>query len=342
MNALLTSFFGRAGTGDAPAPPPRTSPIAAGDRPPEPPALRRNLPRDLVKLARPGHWVKNLLVVPLALLGVAGLGWSDLARVGWAVLAFCLAASAVYVWNDIADRHRDRAHPVKRHRPVAAGRVDAALAGVFGTGLAGLVVVAVAFGPGINWWPLVAYVALNIAYSRWLKQVPLLDMFVVAAGFVLRVMQGYVALEVAASSWLLIAVFAVCLLLILGKRRYEVGAAGMAHRPALAGYSSQYLEYLMVLCGAVTVTAGLLYLNDERATTPHTDALLLLSVPFAIFGLARYLQLVVVRSGGGDPVRLLRDPVLLTTTLLWAAAVAAVMVAPHSAVAAISVQAAWA
>jgi 4-hydroxybenzoate polyprenyltransferase len=296
--------------------------------------------QDLVRLARPTQWLKNLLVLPIALIGAAGLtGW-DLVRLGWAMLVFCLASSVVYVWNDLADRHRDRVHPVKRHRPLAAGRIGPGTARAYGVGLAGLLLAAMVLGPRINWWPLLAYLAVNVAYSRWLKQVPLVDVFAVAAGFVLRVVQGYVTLEVAAVSWLLIAVFAVCLLLILGKRRHEVDAAGAAHRGSLAGYSSQYLDHLMVLCAAVAASATLSYLHDDQTVAPYTDAVLLCSVPFVIFGLARYLQLVVVRSEGGDPVRvMLRDRVLIAVPLLWAVTIAAVVViSEHSSLGALLVR----
>lgn len=323
MDPILTPA--RAGTALAyPAAPARPAPPGLRDRP----GWRRigAAAADLVRLTRPSHWVKNLIVVPLALLGVAGPGLAEVFRVGLAVLAFCVASSTVYVWNDIADRHRDRAHPVKRRRPIASGRVHPVPAAAFGLALSGLLLAVMLLAPGIAWWPLLVYLGLNIAYSRWLKQVPLLDMFVVAAGFGLRLVQGSVAVETAVSSWLLLTVFAVCLLLVLGKRRHEVTAAGAGHRSTLAGYSPQFLEHLMVLCGAVAVTAGLLYLGDSRSAPPNADALLLLSVPLAIFGLARYLQLVVVRRDGGDPVRLLRDPVILVTALLWMAAVAAIVV----------------
>lgn len=285
----------------------------------------RAVSADLGRLTRPAQWVKNLIVVPLALLGVAGPSLPDLLRLGLAVLVFCVASSAVYVWNDITDRHRDRTHPVKQRRPVAAGRIHPMTAGAFGVALIALLLLVMLLAPDIAWWPLLTYLGLNVAYSTWLKQVPLLDMFVIATGFGLRLVQGSVAVETATSSWLLITVFAVCLLLILGKRRHEVAATGTSHRPSLAGYSPQFLEHLMVLCGAVTVTAGLLYLSDDASVPPNADALLLLSVPLAIFGLARYLQLVLVCQDGGDPVRLLRDPVILVTALLWVAAAAAIV-----------------
>lgn len=286
---------------------------AAGSRP--------GLLGDLIRLIRPNQWPKNLLVVPLALVDAPGLTLAGLARVGWAVLVFTLASSLVYVWNDAMDRHRDRAHPVKRHRPIASGRVGLPLAWAYGVGLAGLLAVAIVAGPAVPWWPLAAYLVLNVAYSRWLKYVPLVDVFVVAAGFVLRAVQGYVATGAAISSWLLITVFALCLLLILGKRRNELLVSGSEHRPALRAYSPQYLEYLIVLCATLAVTAFLFHLADDGSlVAPYTDLALLVSVPFATFGLARYLQVVVVQRDGGDPVRvLLRDRMMVVNASLWAA-----------------------
>lgn len=277
----------------------------------------RALPRDLVALIRPGQWAKNLLVVPLALIGAPTLGPGLLARVGWAVLLFTLASSLVYVWNDVYDRHRDRVHPTKRHRPIASGRVSVPVACAYGTGIAALLVAAVLLGPAIAWWPLGVYLVLNVAYSRGLKHLPLLDVLVVAAGFVLRVVQGYVAIGTAISSWLLVSVFALCLLFILGKRRHEVSVAGNAHRPSLRGYSIQYLDHLIVLCAALTVTAFLCYLQDAIAA-PYTDLALVGSVPFALFAVARYLQVLVVDGSGGEPTRvLLRDRAMLVNSLLW-------------------------
>ncbi|MFY1690213.1 UbiA prenyltransferase family protein [Plantactinospora sp. WMMB782] len=284
--------------------------------------------RDLLRLARPHQWPKNLLVVPLALIDAPGLTLAGLARVGWAVLVFTLASALVYVWNDAVDRHRDRAHPVKRHRPIASGRIGLPLAWAYGGILTGLLLAAVFAGPAVPWWPLAAYLVLNVAYSRWLKYVPLVDVFVVAAGFVLRAVQGYVAAGTDISSWLLIAVFALCLLLILGKRRNELAVSGTEHRPALSAYSAQYLEYLIVLCATLAVTAFLFYLADGGLVTPYTDVALLVSVPFATFGLARYLQVVVVHREGGDPVRvLLRDRMMVVNAVLWAALLGLVVLA---------------
>lgn len=277
---------------------------------------------DLVRLVRPGQWPKNLLVVPLALFGTAPTAGS-LARVAWAVVVFTLASSLVYICNDIVDRHRDRAHPTKRNRPIAAGRVGRVAAVCFAATVAALLGVACAAAPQVPWWPVVAYLALNVAYSRWLKHIPLVDVFVVAAGFVLRVVQGTLAAHALPSSWLLVSVFSLCLLLIVGKRRNEMAVADREHRPALAGYSGQYLEYLMVLCSVLTTTTFLLYLSSVRFAAPYTDGAVLFTVLFATFALARYLQLVVVHRDGADPVStLLGDRVLVVNGLLWMVALA--------------------
>lgn len=276
------------------------------------------LARDLIGLVRPHQWAKNLLVVPLALLDPAALRPGPLYGVAWALLGFVLASALVYVINDIADRHRDRAHPTKRLRPIAAGRVPVPLAWAHAALLAGALITVALTGAAVPWWPLGAYLVLNIAYSRGLKHVPLVDVFIVAVGFVLRVVQGYLAAGVKVPAWLLIAVFAACLLMILGKRRHEVSAAGTAHRPALRGYSAQYLEYLIVLCAVLAISAFLMYLNTA-VPPPYTAAALLGSVPFALFALARYLQVVVVGGSGGEPVRvLLRDRAMVVNATLWA------------------------
>ncbi|MDI6099383.1 UbiA prenyltransferase family protein [Actinoplanes sp. NEAU-A12] len=276
--------------------------------------------RDLVTLIRPHQWAKNLLVVPLVLLDGTALNLSALFAVAWAVLGFTVASSAVYVFNDIADRHRDRLHPVKQLRPVASGRVGVGLAYAYGMMLVLLLIAVAVSGPvtPAAWWPLLVYLALNVAYSRGLKHVPLIDVFVVALGFVLRVVQGYVAAGTPVAGWLLVAVFSLCLVMILGKRRHEVGTGGALHRPSLRGYSTQYLDYMIVLCSVLAVSAFLLYV-DDAFPAPYGTAALLGSVPFGLFALARYLQALVVLGDGGDPVRvLLRDRTMVVTSLLWA------------------------
>lgn len=294
-----------------------------------PPSRAPSLPRDLAILIRPGQFPKNLLVVPLALLDAQTAPPGLLGRAAWAVLLFTLASSLVYVWNDLYDRHRDRAHPTKRHRPIASGRVGVSTAAAFGTALAVLLAGAALLGPVDLWWPVVVYLALNLVYSRGLKHVPLLDVFIVAAGFGLRVVQGHLAAGTEIRSWLLVSVFSLCLVFVLGKRRNEMATGGVSHRPALRGYSVPYLDHLIGLCACVTVVAFLINLQ-QAVGTPYADLAVLGSAPFALFAMARYLQLLHVHGKGGEPTRiLLRDRPMVVNTLLWALLLGGTLLATH-------------
>ncbi|MBE1489793.1 UbiA prenyltransferase family protein [Plantactinospora soyae] len=277
----------------------------------------RALVGHLIALARPGHAVKNLLAVPLALVDVPRWTGAALLRTGWAVLAFSVAASLIYVLNDIADRRLDRTHPVKRHRPIAAGRITVPVAGLFAAGLAGLLTTMVIAGPDLPWWPLFGYLGLSVAYSRWWKHLPLLDICVIAAGFVLRVLQGYAASGAAPSGLLLTAVFSGCLILILGKRRHELTVAGVTHRPALAGYNILLADHLIGLNAALTSTTFLLYLNTDAPLGAWRPVTLAVVVPLGLLAAFRYLQTVLVREAGGDPIRaLLQDRMIVAIAVL--------------------------
>jgi decaprenyl-phosphate phosphoribosyltransferase len=284
----------------------------------------------LAALSRPSHAIKNLLLVPVALVDVPHWTAGGLAALAWPVLAFSLAGAAVYVGNDVVDRDRDRHHPVKRDRPVAAGRVSVRAAVLYCAVLLALLATLVAVAPGGPYWPVLAYLALNVAYSRGLKHVPLLDIGAVALGFVLRAVQGYVTLGAPVSAWLLVTVFSVCLLLLVGKRRHELGTADLAHRPALRGYSVELTDQLLPLCGVLSVVSGLTYLATESPLGEHRQLAVLLSAPFALFVLFRYLQVLVVHRGGGDPVRLLlRDRAMPVAGVLWLGALAAILAVVH-------------
>lgn len=306
------------------ADPPLETPLAV----PSPPSLTRTLHRDLLALVRPGQFPKNLLVVPLALLDAESAPVGLAVRTAWAVVLFTLASSLVYVWNDLYDRHRDRAHPVKRHRPIASGRVGATTASAFGTALGFLLAAAAVLGPVpvTRCWPVAVYLALNVVYSRGLKHVPLVDVFVVAAGFGLRVVQGHLAADTPIRSWLLVSVFSLCLVLILGKRRHEMSAGGVGHRPALRGYSVPYLDHLIGLCACVTVVAFLLNVQQSAGA----GYAVLGSAPLALFAMARYLQLLHVHGEGGEPTRvLLRDRAMVVTALLWVLLIGSTLFVAH-------------
>lgn len=269
----------------------------------------------LLALTRPGQWPKNFLVVPLPLLG-APWNWGTAGQVAAATAAFVLASSLVYVVNDIADVERDRRHPVKRHRPLASGQVRRPAAMTFAGFLAAALVPLLALLDAGAAGAVLLFLTVNAAYSWRLKHLHLLDVFIVATGFVLRLLGGYEASGHPVAGWLVLTVLTLCLLLILGKRRHELGVSGTGHRPALAGYSAHFLDLVLVMCSGLTMVSYLLYLRTESGYAPAA----LLTAPCALFALFRYLQIVVVKSEGGSPVRtLLRDPVMLSNSSVWAA-----------------------
>ncbi|BCB75385.1 decaprenyl-phosphate phosphoribosyltransferase [Phytohabitans flavus] len=286
---------------------------------------------DLVTLARPVQWTKNVLVIPLAAASGASWDAGALLRTGWAVIVFCLASSMVYVINDIADRDLDRAHPAKRMRPIASGRISASGARIYAGALALLLCMAAFAGPTMHLWPLAAYVALNLAYSRWLKHVPLVDICVVSAGFGLRVLQGYAATGGDFSGWFLVAVLTGCMVLIAGKRRHELTTAGTAHRPALRGYNVALLDQVLAVSAILAVLSFLLYLRHDAPIGDLHNLLPALAAPLALFGVFRYLQSVLVRRRGADPVRtLMRDRLLIADALLLGAAVLTALIVESS------------
>jgi 4-hydroxybenzoate polyprenyltransferase len=302
-------------------------------RPVRPGPQTRTVPRlaaDLFRLVRPGQWPKNLLVVSVPLVDLGVWRWTTVWGVVWAVVAFTLASTLVYVLNDALDRERDRAHPVKRHRPIAAGRLSMPAVVAYASVLSGLLVVVLSVQPWSWAWPIGVYLLLNLGYSLGLKNVPLLDVFLVASGFVLRVIQGYVAADFPPSGWLLICVLSLSLLLAVSKRRQELTATDTSHRPALLGYTVPFTEQLMVLSAVLAASSYLLYLRTEVPFVSTGSAAVALLAPLALFGLFRYLQLIAVRGGGGDPTRtLLRDPPLVVNAALWMVLSIGIQLAPQ-------------
>jgi 4-hydroxybenzoate polyprenyltransferase len=267
--------------------------------------------------------VKNLLVFA-ALIFSQHL--FDLERVAAALAAFasfCALASAAYVWNDLHDAERDRLHPEKRLRPLAAGRISTAsaqaLAAVFLA--AGLLL---AIGLGRDFAVLaIGYAALQLVYTYALKDVVILDAMSIAAGFVLRAVGGGVAIDVEISPWLVICTFLLALFLAFSKRRHEVlllehGAAG--HRASLAEYSPYFLDQMISVVTASTVVAYAIYTASPEVREKLGTDTLYLTVPFVLFGIFRYLYLIHQRAEGGNPTQLLvTDRPLWINIVLWLA-----------------------
>ncbi len=277
----------------------------------------------LLSAARPAQWIKNL-VLPLPFLfggalGSAG-GWL-LAAAGFAI--FCLITSGVYIVNDIMDRERDRAHPEKKHRPLASGRlaVSTAATAAVAIEIAGLLA-AFALRREFGLWCL-AYAALMLTYSLALKRIPFLEALIVAAGMPLRALAGAALAEVWPSPYLMGCAYLLALFLVAGKRQWEFLHAGHKsaadHRPALAAYHEGGLDYLFLITALATV-AGYSGYSAAPSTVAHYGRSLALTVPWVILGLARYVRLVYRWGGGGNPTRLLTgDPWLLVIVIGWVA-----------------------
>ncbi|MBI2885468.1 MAG: decaprenyl-phosphate phosphoribosyltransferase [Candidatus Omnitrophica bacterium] len=286
--------------------------------------------RALGAALRPAQWVKNLFVLtPLFFsqgLRDPGSVWRAAAATG----LFCLMSSSIYLLNDLRDRETDRRHPHKRLRPLASGALsgwEAQLA------LAGLLAVSMAaawtFSPALA-TVLAVYWVLNLAYSIRLKHVVILDVFTIAAGYLLRVVGGAVVIGVAMSSWLLICTTLLALFIGLCKRRHEQvflegGAEG--HRQVLAEYPLAFLDMMIgALTAAALVSYTLYAASEEMARKAGSSSGMLLTVPFVLYGFFRYLYLVYRKEEGGDPTQsVLTDRPMLVNLVLWAAAAAAVL-----------------
>jgi len=283
-----------------------------------------SLPVAVLVSLRPRQWVKNLFVF-------AGLIFSQslLTPLFWPALAafaiFCALSGAIYVFNDVADAEKDRLHPSKRNRPIARGALPIPGAVALGVVLlAGSLVAAFWLSVGFG-VVAAAYAALLTAYSVWLKHVVILDVLTVAAGFVLRAVAGAAAIGVEISGWLVICTILIALFLALGKRRHEyrtLRGDAAAHRPILAEYSEGFLDQMVAVVTASTVTAYALYTMSPETVAKFHTRLLPVTLPFVLYGIFRYLYLLYRREQGGNPSDLLlSDRALLINTVLWMLAV---------------------
>jgi 4-hydroxybenzoate polyprenyltransferase len=278
----------------------------------------------LVVSVRPRQWVKNLFVFA-AVIFSQKLFTPALWRATEAFVIFCALSGAMYLFNDVVDRDKDRLHPRKRERPVAAGRLSPRAAVVAGVLLVVAAFAAAAFVSRGLLFAALGYVTLLTAYSVGLKHVVILDVIVVACGFVLRAVAGALAIDVEISGWLLICTIQIALFLALGKRRHEyltLQGEAARHRPILAEYSAGLLDQMIAVVTASTVTAYALYtMSPETVAKFHTHWLPV-TLPFVLYGIFRYLYLLYRKELGGNPSEVvLNDRPLLINAVCWIAAV---------------------
>lgn len=281
---------------------------------------------------RPEQWTKNLLVFAALLFARRLFDPAAVLQALAAFAIFCGLSGAVYLLNDVSDRESDRQHPVKRHRPIAAGRVSAPTAVAWA-------LVLTALGLSLAFWlhtgfgmTAAAYLMLQAAYTRVLKHMVILDVMAIAFGFVLRAVAGGLIIGVPISDWLVICTILLALFLGLSKRRHELtllaaGAAG--HRRILEEYDPYLLDQMIAVVAAATLVAYIIYCLSPETTARFGTHWLVLTVPFPIYGLFRYLYIVHRKDGGGNPSEmLLTDRPLLSCVGLWGLTVVAVIYRP--------------
>ena len=276
---------------------------------------------DLMRLMRPYQWVKNAFVFTGLLFGHA---WHDpylVMQVVMTFVAFCLVSSAIYTINDIVDQEQDQRHPKKCKRPLASGQVSISAAVILAVVLVvpGLVL-AYRASPTVL-IILIGYALMNIAYSLRLKHVVILDVFIIATGFMLRILAGTLGVGIPPSQWLLLCGLMVTLFLGFTKRRSEIIALTddkNAHRKVLEHYSPVLLDKMIGITAAGLIMSYSLYTMNADTIRIHNTPNLIYTVPFVMYGVFRYIYLLHHQSRGGDPSHdLVRDPHLFIVVGAW-------------------------
>ena len=297
-------------------------------------------PTALIRELRPHQWVKNLFVLAAPFFAWAEHGpeapGAMLWRALWAVAAFCLGSSAIYIINDVLDVESDRKHPQKCKRPIAAGElsIPAALASSAACVVGALACAWRAAGSSPDVAAMVgSYMLINLFYSVRLKHIVLVDAFCIASGFLLRVLAGGRAAEAPVSHWILLCTLFLSLFLALCKRRAEMDLLGEergGHRKILMEYTPAFLDQVIVIVAAGAIFTYTMYtVSEETQSKFHTDGLVW-TVPFVVFGIFRYLLLVQTQRGGGSPTRVLLggDLAFVVNGLAWLGTVALLLFLP--------------
>ncbi len=279
---------------------------------------------EIFRSFRPNQWTKNLVVFAAYIFAFGdrtqSLVTGSFLLVFEAFVIFCMASSSIYLLNDIVDRENDRNHPLKRYRPVAAGSVPVPAAAILsvvlgGSGLVTAFVLNFFFGLLI-----LAYLCLQAAYSLWLKHTALVDVFIIATGFIFRAAAGGIVIHAPLSPWFLLCAFLLALFLALCKRRHEkLLMENLANtRPSLDQYDSKLLDQLIAIVSASVIVCYSIYTLWPDTTRKFGTYWLSLTIPFVIFGIFRYLDLVYRKEGGGRPEKvLLTDLPVIVILLLY-------------------------
>lgn len=274
----------------------------------------------ILKLLRVHQWIKNLFIfVPLFFAGEA-FNWSQYTALIAGFLSFGFAASAVYIFNDLCDYSVDRVHPEKRLRPIASGKVS------FQTGKIILILLAV-LSIAISWWLdfqyfllVLFYLAVNVGYSLGLKNISILDIFLVSSGFIVRIYAGGILGDVPVSHWLAIMVLLLALFLALAKRRDDLvmSADGVKVRKSSQHYNLEFINSCLSIFAGILIVAYILYTLSPDVPEQFNTEWLFSTAVFVIAGIMRYLQITFVDQKSGSPTQVLyKDRFILVTILCW-------------------------
>lgn len=277
--------------------------------------------RELLKLARPAHWPKNVFVLAPLVFAQRLHDGDAVVRTLVAFACFCAASSVVYIFNDYRDREQDRSHPLKRLRPLAAGTVSVAVALAFA---AILLAVVAALGTWLGPRFLIVvliYLILNGLYSLYLKHIVILDVMIVSLGFVLRVLGGGAAIDVEISAWLLLCTIFIALFLAFSKRRHELfllADSAADQRKVLSHYSSSFLDQMINVVTASSVVSYALYAISPETAERFETRNLIYTIPFVLFGIFRYLYLMYQAPERLNPTEaVVRDLPSILNILFW-------------------------
>ncbi len=280
----------------------------------------------IIRLLRPLQWLKNTFVFMPLVFSKHLFEWDYTVKAGLAFIAFCAASSAIYIINDIFDREADELHPEKRKRPIASGEISivnaSAIAAILTT-----VATSIASRLTPNFFGIILfYIVLQFAYSFKLKHVVLLDVFIIAIGFMLRVFGGAVAIDVLISHWIIITTLFLSLFLAVSKRRSELVMIQQNNietkRRVLEQYSTQFLDYILVITATGMAISYSLYTMAERTISVFGTEYLIFTIIFVLFGIFRYLFLVLLKGQGENPTTILmNDAPMGINMLLWMFAV---------------------
>lgn len=282
---------------------------------------RRAASMSLLKSLRPEQWTKNLVVFAALLFGQQLLDPRAFGLSLVAFVIFCALSGAVYLFNDLVDRDADRRHPTKRFRPIAAGELSPAVAATWSVGLGVAGVAAATWLTPVFGVLAASYLGLFVLYSRWLKHIVILDVLAIAIGFALRAAAGGQVIHVPVSDWLLVCTVLLAAFLGLSKRRHELtllAGGAVDHRRILDEYNPYLLDQMIGVITASTLMAYIIYTTSPDTVERFGTHQLVLTIPFPIYGILRYLYLVHRKDGGGNPSELLiTDRPLLICVALW-------------------------